>query len=62
MLTELRPDVVHVFMAGRVITSGGPELADELEASGYDGLAARLGVEAPAPVAAPADPFADPGF
>src|SRR6476646_9604412 len=61
LLTELRPDVVHVFMAGRVITSGGPELADELEASGYDGLAARLGVEAQTvePAAAPADPFAD---
>ena len=45
LLTELRPDVVHVFMAGRVITSGGPELADELEQTGYDGLAERLGVE-----------------
>ena len=45
LLTELRPDVVHVFMAGRVITSGGPELADELERTGYDGLAERLGIE-----------------
>ena len=64
LLTELRPDVVHVFMAGRVITSGGPELADELEASGYDGLAARLGIEEQT-VAAPKvedDPFATPGF
>lgn len=64
LLTELRPDRVHVFMAGRIVTSGGPELADELEASGYDGLAERLGIEEltvdPAP--APADPFADPGF
>jgi Fe-S cluster assembly ATP-binding protein len=64
LLTELRPDVVHVFMAGRIITSGGPELADELEKTGYDGLAERLGieeqtVEAPAPTA---DPFAEPGF
>ena len=39
LLTELRPDRVHVFMGGRVVTSGGPELADELEAAGYDGLA-----------------------
>jgi Fe-S cluster assembly ATP-binding protein len=64
LLTELRPDVVHVFMAGRVITSGGPELADELERTGYDGLAERLGVELPTEVtaAAKADPFADPGF
>ena len=45
LLTELRPDRVHVFMAGRVVTSGGPELADELERTGYDGLAERLGVE-----------------
>jgi Fe-S cluster assembly ATP-binding protein len=64
LLTELRPDVVHVFMAGRVITSGGPELADELERTGYDGLAERLGIDVQT-VAAPAlaeDPFADPGF
>jgi len=62
----LRPDRVHVFMDGRVVTSGGPELADELEVAGYDGLAARLGVEVDGPVTVPAavdeDPFADPGF
>jgi Fe-S cluster assembly ATP-binding protein len=64
LLTELRPDRVHVFMAGRVVASGGPELADELEAEGYDGLAARLGVEQSVDVPADAapDPFADPGF
>jgi FeS assembly ATPase SufC len=65
LLTELRPDRVHVFMGGRVVTSGGPELADELEVSGYDGLAARLGIEMPgpiAPAAAEIDPFATPGF
>jgi Fe-S cluster assembly ATP-binding protein len=66
LLTELRPDRVHVFMAGRVVTSGGPELADELEAAGYDGLAARLGIEEPTAVVVPDavedDPFADPGF
>ncbi len=65
LLTELRPDRVHVFMAGRVVTSGGPELADELEEHGYEGLAARLGLEEPAVIAPPepeADPFADPGF
>ena len=66
LLTELRPDRVHVFMGGRVVTSGGPELADELEESGYDGLAARLGLETTS-VSAPGtavseDPFADPGF
>ena len=66
LLTELRPDRVHVFMAGRVVTSGGPELADELEAAGYDGLAARLGIDTPGAITVPAadedDPFADPGF
>ncbi len=45
LLTELRPDFVHVMMAGRIVTSGGPELADELEAHGYEGLAARLGID-----------------
>ena len=44
LLTELRPDFVHVMLAGRVVASGGPELADELEAHGYEGLAERLGV------------------
>ena len=66
LLTELRPDRVHVFMDGAVITSGGPELADELEVSGYDGLAERLGIGVPGAitVASPSadDPFADPGF
>ena len=62
LLTELRPDRVHVLMAGRVIGSGGPELADQLEAEGYEGVARSFGVEAElaAVPAVPADPFADP--
>ena len=55
VLAELRADRVHVLMAGRVVTSGGPELADELERVGYEGLAAELGVESLA-VEAPAEP------
>ncbi len=35
LLEELRPDHVHVFAAGVIQTSGGAELADELEQSGY---------------------------
>ncbi len=63
LLSELRPDRVHVLMAGRVVTSGGPELADRLESVGYEGLAAELGVEDLAVRAPePEDPFADPGF
>jgi Fe-S cluster assembly ATP-binding protein len=35
LLVELGPDVVHVFVGGRVVRSGGPELADEVERTGY---------------------------
>jgi Fe-S cluster assembly ATP-binding protein len=38
LLTELRPDRVHVLREGTVVLSGGPELAGELEKSGYEGL------------------------
>ncbi|MEY2468210.1 MAG: Fe-S cluster assembly ATP-binding protein [Actinomycetota bacterium] len=37
LLTELRPDVVHVLAKGRIVESGGPELAEQLEATGYAG-------------------------
>jgi Fe-S cluster assembly ATP-binding protein len=63
LLTELRPDRVHILLGGRVVQSGGPDLADELERTGYEGIAAELGVEELAvekPVEA--DPFAEPGF
>ncbi|MGN6722467.1 MAG: Fe-S cluster assembly ATPase SufC [Marmoricola sp.] len=36
ILNYVKPDQVHVFVAGRVAESGGSELADELEANGYD--------------------------
>jgi Fe-S cluster assembly ATP-binding protein len=63
LLTALRPDRVHILMAGRVVKSGGPELAEELERTGYEGIAAELGVEELAVVAPKeADPFAEPGF
>ena len=35
LLTELRPDVVHVFVDGRIVATGGPELADDIERTGY---------------------------
>jgi Fe-S cluster assembly ATP-binding protein len=38
LLRELRPDRVHVLREGRIVLSGGPELADELEKSGYEGV------------------------
>ena len=36
LLDYIRPDVVHVMADGRIVRSGGPELALELEAEGYD--------------------------
>ena len=41
ILNYIRPDEVHVMFEGRIVTSGGPELADELEEHGYEHLAAR---------------------
>ncbi|MCP3992683.1 MAG: Fe-S cluster assembly ATPase SufC [Actinomycetia bacterium] len=60
LLTELRPDHVHVLAAGRIVASGGPELADELEGSGYASYVELEGEEPMAASAAAADPFADP--
>ena len=36
ILRYVKPDFVHVFVAGRVAEEGGPELADDLEENGYD--------------------------
>ena len=36
ILTELAPDVVHILVDGRVVDSGGPELARRLEEEGYE--------------------------
>jgi Fe-S cluster assembly ATP-binding protein len=36
ILNYITPDHVHVLVGGRIVTSGGPELAHELEAKGYD--------------------------
>ncbi len=38
ILNYIQPDRVHVMMEGRIVESGGPELADKLEAEGYDWL------------------------
>ncbi|MGN6791779.1 MAG: Fe-S cluster assembly ATPase SufC [Streptosporangiaceae bacterium] len=39
ILQYVRPDFVHVFVGGKIVAEGGPELADELEASGYERFA-----------------------
>ena len=36
ILNYIKPDRVHVFVGGRIVESGGPELAEKLEAQGYD--------------------------
>ncbi len=36
ILRYVKPDFVHVFVAGRIAEQGGPELADDLEENGYD--------------------------
>jgi Fe-S cluster assembly ATP-binding protein len=56
LLNELKPDVVHVLVKGRIQLSGGPELADELEQTGYS----RWAEPEPALSIGHADPFADP--
>jgi Fe-S cluster assembly ATP-binding protein len=38
ILNYIHPDYVHVMMNGRIVQSGGPELADRLEEAGYDWL------------------------
>src|SRR5205823_1013615 len=35
ILNYIKPDFVHVFVGGRIVEEGGPELAEKLEASGY---------------------------
>ena len=40
LLNYIKPQFVHVLIDGRIVRSGGPELAEELEASGYDAIEA----------------------
>jgi Fe-S cluster assembly ATP-binding protein len=44
LLNYIRPDVVHVLIGGRIARTGGFELAEQLEAEGYAGLARELGL------------------
>ncbi len=68
LLNELHPDRIHVIAQGRIVASGGPELALELETTGYaayadDEGAAALGTRgrrALGPRPDDEDPFADP--
>ena len=41
ILTYLKPDVVHVFVGGKIVATGGPDLANQIEKDGYK----QFGVE-----------------
>ena len=43
LLDYIKPDHVHVFYNGRIVLSGGPEMALELEAKGYDWIKQEFG-------------------
>nr|WP_171805937.1 Fe-S cluster assembly ATPase SufC [Sporosarcina newyorkensis] len=45
LLNYIEPDHVHVMMQGRVVKSGGPELAAKLESQGYDWIKEELGID-----------------
>ena len=44
LLNYITPDYVHVMMQGRIVKSGGPELAERLENEGYDWVKEELGI------------------
>ncbi|MEF2247546.1 MULTISPECIES: Fe-S cluster assembly ATPase SufC [unclassified Paenibacillus] len=44
LLDYITPDFVHVMMQGRIVKSGGPELAHRLEKDGYDWVKEELGI------------------
>ena len=46
ILRYIQPQFVHVFVGGRIIESGGPELADELDANGYERFTEKAAAEA----------------
>jgi Fe-S cluster assembly ATP-binding protein len=41
ILNYIKPDFVHVFVDGRIVSEGGPELAQQLEAEGYEAFGAK---------------------
>jgi len=45
LLNYIEPDFVHVMMQGKVVKSGGPELAKRLETDGYEWIKEELGIE-----------------
>jgi len=46
ILRYIKPDYVHVFVAGRIVQEGGPELAEQLESAGYAEFVEKAGTSA----------------
>jgi Fe-S cluster assembly ATP-binding protein len=42
LLDHIVPDVVHIMSEGRIIKTGGPELAQEVERDGYENLKSEV--------------------
>ena len=53
LLTELRPDHVHILVKGRIVARGGADLADQLEVEGYAAFASDADLHDPAVPARP---------
>ena len=65
ILRYLDPDRIHVMIDGKIVDSGGRQLAEELEEGGYESVRDRLGLERPSsdgPMRKPADFFTDTPF
>ena len=64
ILRYVTPDRIHVMIDGRIVDSGGSELAEELEDGGYDAVRERLGIAKPKveTMQKPADFFTDTPF
>ncbi|HUR22918.1 MAG TPA: Fe-S cluster assembly ATPase SufC [Acidimicrobiales bacterium] len=60
LLHELKPDRVHVLSKGRIVQSGGPELAEELERTGYAAYAEEQPRAVDGAGSITVDPFSDP--
>ncbi len=45
LLNYIEPDFIHIMMGGKIVMSGGKELAHRLEAEGYDWVKKELGIE-----------------
>jgi Fe-S cluster assembly ATP-binding protein len=61
VLAELRPDHVHILVKGRIVASGGPELADQLDTDGYAAFAPEEDLVPEPTASGPAKPVERPG-